>query len=459
MEGDMIFVKPSEVFGSRLFKSPDLSNNVSAWEHDEPFQQYNSSPESTSSFGDDQHTYSPLDECNGTDGKLLLDTIRQSLYTCSELLTSTEAPFPLDAFDESLLSRFMADYLHGRYGLIPRLKPHPMAASLAIAMSHPACLHLMLAHAAQYALFSRKIHFPSEQRQLEVVMMNHRGEALQLIRSASVEAARGEHSEPLMASIFALGLLDAYAFGEDTAVVHFRAASHILNPTGDPSVIPSPWLTRVIAYFECGFRGTASLIWDKPNFNRWHMDLNAFFGKLWCLQRPAAPRPLHGRRGSNQKLLTPRLRSNQSSTSSLQPNSILFDCLSRKPLDITNPTQQDRHEIVFQLMCLLILSDVVIGLQSNPPALQAYLTSVHEMVASAQLQNQSCNNIMWLIEVNDQSDAHTARVWAAIGRIWILRHVNFNVQNMVKDWLMTVLTGKPTTRPLKLDSFAFSYAS
>lgn len=468
MEHESIFIRPTDLFA--LPNALSLTNTPCMDMHldhadltleaapDDKLASYQSSPESTFSYLDGA-CFSPIDESPNHTESQILAMVRRSIHPHMQGLGALSAlPFALDSLEAGLVTTYLSDYPEAAYGFSPTLQPHPMATILASTLQKQACLHFVIARAAGYRLSAHQFASSREQGDLEVAMITHRGEAIQSVRTLSGRSARGTE-DLLMASIVGLGFLDSGAGAEDTALMHFKAARRMLKSMGGPLKFRNVLLSRALLHFECTHRPTSqSYLWDPEDFSHLHHEMNGFFGKLqsmWIsLTGQNARSPQWSTSGSIVEAGQPLCHDLV-----LREGSVVRECLSRSPQDRSSPTQQDRQEMIFQLTSLLTICAVLVDKRLDPQAMQDYIDSVLEMIERSQVQGLPSNNIMWLLQINDHSQEHTKRIWAAAGWVWVLKHVNFNVQCMVRDWLMLFLTGKAPVRQLKLDSFAFSYAS
>ncbi len=116
--------------------------------------------------------------------------------------------------------------------------------------------------------------------------------------------------------------------------------------------------------------------------------------------------------------------------------------------------------MVFQVTCLLTLGMVVVDYANDFRSLQRYMDGLHKQMDDLQLMGQSCNNAMWQMQVNDHSDAHSRRIWRAASFAWVLKHVSYNVQLSLKEWLLAFFKAQPVAeKQFRLDPFHFSYAN
>lgn len=49
---------------------------------------------------------------------------------------------------------------------------------------------------------------------------------------------------------------------------------------------------------------------------------------------------------------------------------------------------------------------------------------------------------MWILHITDHSSEHTRRIWTTAGYAWVAKHLSWNVQARMKDWLLKFLTGE-----------------
>ena len=97
----------------------------------------------------------------------------------------------------------------------------------------------------------------------------------------------------------------------------------------------------------------------------------------------------------------------------------------------------------------------------SPSALDDYLSEILSTIEKLDLLTQPSNNVMWQIQINNHSEAHSRRIWKAASYAWVLKHVGWNVQSEIKAWLLKFMTGANVDKEkrLKLDPFHFSYAA
>jgi hypothetical protein len=143
----------------------------------------------------------------------------------------------------------------------------------------------------------------------------------------------------------------------------------------------------------------------------------------------------------------------------LQTGSTLLELVGRQPPPVAELNQARRLEMIFQLTCLLTLGMITTDLASDFRTLQLYMDSLHKSIENLQLAGQSCNNVMWQVQVSDHSESHSRRIWRAASFAWVMKHCTYTVQLTLKEWLLAFFTGKPVEKPYRLDPFHFSYAS
>lgn len=381
----------------------------------------------------------------------ILNIVRQSLIPFSDRLDPFAAlPVTLDRFQEHLVSFYLLYYPKVTYGFSPRLQPHPVATNFSIALTTPACFQVALARSALYRISLSKFSTPSEERALEMAVMRHKGEALKLVRGLST-ASNPKRKDDLLASIISLGTLDRRTGASSSAGMHYAAVRRILKVTGGPLAVRSLLLSRVMVFFECIY-GTSpeSYVWDQSDLPRLLKDLNQFLDRISRLQK------------SSSDINALREDSNASDklhTLCLKPGSTLLSIVSKQPKDPSDIKHPQRLELICQLTCLLTLAAIMLDHSNSYETLRTYMNNLHKMIDDLKLAEFSSNNVMWQIQINDHSDKHSRRIWRAASYAWVMKHTTYNVQNMMKDWLLHFLTGKPFEKPLRLDPFHFSYAN
>ena len=384
----------------------------------------------------------------------ILEILRKSLRPFSDRLDPFAAlPISLDRFQEHLVSFYLLYYPKVTYGFSPRLQPHPVASNFSIALTTPACFQVALARSASYRLSLNKYASDQEKKALELAVVRHKGEALKLVRALSIKS-NPKRKDDLLASMISLGTFDRRLGSKEASGMHYAAVRKILKSTGGPLAVNSVLLSRVMCFFECIY-GTSpeSYIWDGNDLKRLLAGLNGFLGKLGELWqslptiRSLTERPLVSHRSATIHSFC------------LQPGSTLLALVERRPPAEAEITQQRRLEIIFQITCLLTLAMITMDFADDFRSLQQYLDSLHKTMEDLQLANQSCNNAMWQIQVNDHSESHSKRIWRAASYAWVMKHVSYNVQVTLKEWLLAFFTGKPVGKAYQLDSFHFSYAN
>lgn len=384
----------------------------------------------------------------------ILDILRRSLQPFSDRLDPFAAlPISLDRFQEHLVSFYLLYYPKVTYGFSPRLQPHPVASNFSIALTTPACFQVALARSASYRLSLNKYASEPEKKSLELAVVRHKGEALKIVRSLSTKSDP-KRKDDLLASMISLGTFDRRTGSKEASGMHYAAVRKILKATGGPLAVDSVLLSRVMCFFECIY-GTSpeSYIWDDTDLTRLLNGLNQFLSKLLELWRSL----------STIRELTNRPLVSHESTPihsfCLQPDSTLLALVERQPPPGAEITQPRRLEMIFQLTCLLTLAMITMDYADDFRSLQQYMDNLHKTMHDLQLAGQSCNNAMWQIQVNDHSEPHSRRIWRAASYAWIMKHVSYNVQLTLKDWLLGFFTGKSVGKAFRLDSFHFSYAS
>ncbi|KIW20426.1 hypothetical protein PV08_01001 [Exophiala spinifera] len=385
----------------------------------------------------------------------LLAIVRYSVKPFSDRLDPFAAlPVNLDRLQEHLISFYLLYYPKATYGFSPRLRPHPVASNFSIALTTPACFQVILARSALYRIGLNKYASDSEKDQLNMAVMRHKGEALKMLRVLSAKAAPNRKDD-LLASIISLGTFDRRNGAKDAAGMHYSAVRRILKSTGGPLAVNSVLLSRVMCFFECIY-GTSpeSYIWDESGLDRLVNGLNGFLGDIWELWKSLST--ISGLTAQTTKAPgPPRIHS-----FGLQPDSSLLALVERQPPSDAELTQQRRLEMIFQVTCLLTFGMITLDKAGDFRSLQQYMDGIHKQVEDLHLMGQSCNNIMWQIQVNDHSADHSRRIWRAASYAWVLKHVSYDVQLKVKEWLLAFFQGEPVAeKPFRLDPFHFSYAS
>lgn len=385
----------------------------------------------------------------------LLAIVRHSVKPFSDRLDPFAAlPVNLDRLQEHLVSFYLLYYPKATYGFSPRLRPHPVASNFSIALTTPACFQVILARSALYRISLNNYASDREKDALEMAVIRHKGEALQMVRALSVRASPNRKDD-LLASIISLGTFDRRNGAKDASGVHYSAVRRILKSTGGPLAVDSVLLSRVMCFFECIY-GTSpeSYIWDESDLKKLISGLNGFLTKLWELWQSL----------SSIRDLTAQSSKDPGSAPihslGLQAGSGLLTILERQPSSDAELTQQRRLEMVFQVTCLLTLGMITLDYAHDFRTLQQYMDSIHKQVDDLRLAGQSCNNAMWQIQVNDHSEVHSRRIWRAASFAWVLKHVSYTVQLSLKDWLLTFFKGQAVVeKRFRLDPFHFSYAN
>jgi len=145
---------------------------------------------------------------------------------------------------------------------------------------------------------------------------------------------------------------------------------------------------------------------------------------------------------------------------SLNRESTLYFCLSKEPRDPSNLTRPDRLELIWQLTCLLLLAAIAIDYHDDSEQLKAYMNNLYKGVEDLRLSaNETSNNIMWITQVSDLSEAHSKRILRSAESAWICKHLKYEMQASLKEWLMRFLAGEKMVDPFTFNLFHFSYAS
>ncbi|KIW38454.1 uncharacterized protein PV06_09415 [Exophiala oligosperma] len=385
----------------------------------------------------------------------LLAIVRYSVKPFSDRLDPFAAlPVNLDRLQEHLVSFYLLYYPKATYGFSSRLRPHPVASNFSIALTTPACFQVILARSALYRIGLNKYASEREKDELNMAVMRHKGEALKMLRVLSTKASPNRKDD-LLASIISLGTFDRRTGAKDAAGMHYSTVRRILKSTGGPLAVGSVLLSRVMCFFECIY-GTSpeSYIWDESDLDRLVKGLNGFLFGLWELWKSLST--ISGLTAVTSKTAgPPRIHS-----FGLQLDSSLLSLVERRPPLDAELTQQGRLEMIFQVTCLLTFGMVTLDKAGDFRSLQEYMDGVHKQVDDLHLTGQSCNNVMWQIQVNDHSAEHSKRIWKAASYAWVLKHVSYNVQVSVKEWLLAFFKGEPVTeKQFRLDPFHFSYAN
>ena len=386
--------------------------------------------------------------------------IRQGLLPCSDRFDPFAAlPTNLNRFQEHLISFYLFHYPHATYGFSPRLKPHPVASNFKIALTTPACFQTILSRAALYRGSLKTYGSDKEKKSLELAMLRHKVEAIRLVHGTSVEYNKSKEpklKDDLLASIMALGNLDRRSGSASSADMHYTAIRRILKATGGPLAILNPMLNRVSVFFECIY-GTSpqSYIWEKVDFARLLDETNDFLRQI----RKVSTEPSAGDKGKGSvRDDSPDITSPDAF--SLRQESTLYSCLSKEPRDPSNLTRADRLEIIWQLTCLLLLAAIVIDFHDDSQQLEAYMSNLYKAVEDLRLSaTETSNNIMWITQVSDLSEAHSKRILRSAESAWICKHLKYEMQVSLKEWLMQFLAGERMEEQFILDLFHFSYAS
>ena len=381
----------------------------------------------------------------------ILAIVRHSVKPFSDKLDPFAAlPVSLDKSQENLVSFYLLYYPKVTYGFSPRLRPHPVASNFSIALTTPACFQVILARSALYRLNLNKYTSDAEKKDLELAMMSHKGEALRLIRALNMQLGP-KRKDDLLASIISVGTLDRRTGSATAAGMHYMAVRRILKSTGGPLAVHSVLLSRVMCFFECIY-GTSpeSYIWDESDLPRLVSSLNHFLSSLFKRWESL----------STISRLNPRPPAAQSIHSfRLRPGSTLLGLVSRSPPPGAEITPPRRLELIFQITSLLTLGAIVLDFVTDFSSLDAYMGNLHKMMDDLKLAGQSCNNAMWQIQVHDHSSYHSRRIWRAASYAWVMKHVSYQTQTTLKDWLLRFMTDQPVHKGYKLDPFHFSYAS
>jgi len=386
--------------------------------------------------------------------------IRQNLLPCSDKFDPFAAlPTNLNRFQEHLISFYLFHYPHATYGFSPRLKPHPVASNFKIALTTPACFQTILARAALYRGSLKTYDSDKEKKALELAMLRHKVEAIRLVHGTSVQYNKSKEpklKDDLLASIMALGNLDRRSGSASSADMHYTAIRRLLKATGGPLAINNPMLNRVSVFFECIY-GTSpqSYIWEKVDFARLLNGTNDFLRQIReiSIEPPASDKGKGSVTDDSSGDTSP-------GAFSLNRESTLYFCLSKEPRDPSNLTRPDRLELIWQLTCLLLLAAIAIDYHDDSEQLEAYMNNLYKGVEDLRLSaNETSNNIMWITQVSDLSEAHSKRILRSAESAWICKHLKYEMQASLKEWLMRFLAGEKMVDPFTFNLFHFSYAS
>jgi hypothetical protein len=214
-------------------------------------------------------------------------------------------------------------------------------------------------------------------------------------------------------------------------------------------------------FFECIY-GTSpqSYIWEKVDFARLLNGTNDFLRQI----RNVSTEPPASDKGKGSVTDDSPDDTSPDDTPpgafSLRRESALYFCLSKEPRDPSNLTRPDRLELIWQLTCLLLLAAIVIDYHDDSKQLEDYMDNVYKGVEDLQLSaNETSNNIMWITQVSDLSEAHSKRILRSAESAWICKHLKYEMQASLKKWLMRFLAGEEMADLFILDLFHFSYAS
>ncbi|KAJ9615376.1 hypothetical protein H2200_001451 [Cladophialophora chaetospira] len=390
----------------------------------------------------------------------LLEIVRHSVRPFSDRLDPFAAlPVNLDRFQEHLISFYLLYYPKATYGFSPRLRPHPVASNFSIALTTPACFQVIMARSALYRISLNKYATDAEKKSLELAVIRHKGEALKMVRLLSTKASP-KRKDDLLASIISIGTFDRRSGSQEAAGMHYQAVRRILKSTGGPLAVNSVLLSRVMCFFECIY-GTSpeSYIWDESDVKRLVHGLNSFLTTMRTFWQSLATIDAMATASAEGKGKGKEAEARPIHSFGLQPGSTLQELVSRQPPPVAELTQPRRLEMIFQLTCLLTLGMIITDLASDFRALQLYVDGLHKSIERLQLAGQSCNNVMWQIQVSDHSEIHSRRIWKAASFAWVMKHCTYTVQLTLKEWLLAFFTGKPVEVPYRLDPFHFSYAS
>jgi hypothetical protein len=387
----------------------------------------------------------------------ILEILRKSVQPFSDRLDPFAAlPISLNRFQEHLVTFYLLYYPRVTYGFSPRLRPHPVASNFSIALTTPACFQVALARSALYRLSLHKYASDAEKRALELAMMQHKGKALSLIRELSTKQS-ATRKDDLLASMISIGNLDRRNGARQSCETHYVAIRKLLKSTGGPLAVKSVLLSRVMCFFECIY-GTSpeSYIWDETDLTPLLGRLNGSLLKLWELWKSLSNISGVVERTADfeHECECPPIHS-----FGVQPGSTLLSLLERQAPEGAEMTEPRRLEMVFQVTCLLTLAMVVLDHATDFRVLQRHMDDLHQTMDDLKLAGQSCNNAMWQIQVNDHTEAHSRRIWQAASYAWVMKHVSYNVQKTLKDWLLSFFKGRPAEKVFRLDAFHFSYAN
>lgn len=141
----------------------------------------------------------------------------------------------------------------------------------------------------------------------------------------------------------------------------------------------------------------------------------------------------------------------------LSPTSALHQRLT---ITSTLPPPLQEKSLIWDLACLLCLCSIVTSPQLSPQSLTTYITHLSHIISTANLHaSENNSNMMWLIQTNDGSAEHSARMWDVAGWMWVCKHLNGRVRRRVREWVWGFLVGERLKGKEGLSGYDFSYAS
>jgi hypothetical protein len=130
------------------------------------------------------------------------------------------------------------------------------------------------------------------------------------------------------------------------------------------------------------------------------------------------------------------------------------------------PETQEKN-LIWDLACLFCLSSIATSPSFTPPPsnpssspLHTYMAHLSHIVRTANLHfSENNSNLMWLIQTNDGSAEHTARMWEVASFTWVCKHLNGRVRRRLREWVWGFLCGAECKGKEVLTGFDFSYHS
>jgi hypothetical protein len=143
---------------------------------------------------------------------------------------------------------------------------------------------------------------------------------------------------------------------------------------------------------------------------------------------------------------SPKTRDKSTTYWTLPPTSALHQRLT---LTLTLPPATQEKNLIWDLACLFCLCSIVTSpsfsqtSSSSHPSLSTYLSHLSHIISTANLHVSESNaNMMWLMQTNDGSPEHTARMWDVAGWVWVCKHLNGRVRKRLREWVWGFLTGE-----------------